>query len=98
MYIKANVEYQPKTRKDFLVDEINPGKVFTISALSELYIYTKTVRAEKNIHVVKFDSTVLNGLIAKDPKLNYILMRNVANAAKERLGYTRVQLAAAWAK
>jgi hypothetical protein len=48
--------------------------------------------------VVKFDSTALNGLIEKDPKLNCIMMRNIANAAMERLAYTRVQLAAAWAK
>jgi CRP-like cAMP-binding protein len=98
LYFKTNVEYQPKSRKDFLVGEINPGEVFAISALVEPYIYTTTVQADKNSQVVKFDATALNGLIEKDPTLNCILMRKIASAAMERLASTRVQLAAAWAK
>jgi CRP-like cAMP-binding protein len=98
LYFEGNVEYQPKTRKDFLVGEINPGEVFAISALIAPYVYTTTVRADKNCQVVKFDATALNGLIEKDPKLNCTLMQNIANVAMERLAYTRVQLAAAWAK
>ena len=98
LYFKASVEYQPKTRKDFLVGEINPGEVFAISALIEPYIYSTTVRADKNCRVLIFDSAALNGLIEKDPKLDCILMRKIAGAAMERLAYARVQLAAAWAK
>lgn len=98
LYFGTNVEYQPKSRKDFLVGEINPGEVFAISALIEPYTYTTTVRADKNSQVVKFDSSALNGLIEKDPTLNCLLMRKIAGAAMERLASTRVQLAAAWAK
>jgi CRP-like cAMP-binding protein len=95
IYFEENVEYQPKTREDFLVGEINPGEVFAISALYAPYVYTTTIRADKNYQVVKFDATALNGLIEKDPKLNCTLMHNIANVAMERLAYTRVQLAAA---
>lgn len=98
LYFNTNVEYKPKVIKDFLVGEINPGEVFAISALIEPFTYSTTVRADKNCQVVKFDSTALNGLIEKDPKLNIILMRKIAAAAMERLASTRVQLAAAWAK
>ncbi len=98
LYFEANVEYQPKTRKDFLVGEINPGEVFAISAIIEPHIYSTTVRADKNCQVVKFDSAALNELIEKDPGLNCTLTRKIAMAAMERLAYARVQLAAAWAK
>ncbi len=98
LYFEANVEYQPKKRKDFLVGEINPGEVFAISAILEPHIYSTTVRADKNCQVVKFDSTALNKLIEQDPGLNCVLTRKIAIAAMERLAYARVQLAAAWAK
>jgi CRP-like cAMP-binding protein len=98
LYYKSEEEFYPKTRKDFLVGEINPGEVFAISALVEPFKYTATVRAEQDSRVVKFDSTAVNGLIEKDPRLYCILMREIAKAAMERLAFARVQLAAAWAK
>ena len=98
LYYKSGEEYQPKTRKDFLVGEINPGEIFAISALVEPYIYTATVRAEKVSRVLKFDSKALNSLIEKDLRLYSLLMREIIKAAMERLGFARVQLAAARAK
>lgn len=98
LYYKSEEEFRPETRKDFLVGEINPGDIFAISMLVEPYIYTATVKAERDSRVVKFDSEGINSLIQKDPRLYCVLMREIAKAAMERLDFARIQLAAAWAK
>jgi len=98
LYYLSEDEFHPKTRKEFLVGEINPGEVFAISAFIEPYIYTTTVRVDKTSRVIKFDSTALYELIKNDPRLNCILMQKIAKAMMERLTFVRVQLAAAWAK
>jgi CRP-like cAMP-binding protein len=98
LFYKSEEEFRPQTRRDFLVGEINPGEIFAISTLIEPYKYTATVKAEKDCHLVRFDSAGINELIAKDPQIYCMLMREVAKAAMERLAYARIQLAAAWAK
>jgi len=98
LYYISEDEFHPEFRKEFLVGEINPGEVFAISAFIEPYIYTATVRADKDSHVLKFDSSALNKMIEKDTRLNCMLMRKIALAVMERLTFVRVQLAAAWAK
>ncbi len=98
LYYKSEEAFHPKTRKEFMVGEINQGEVFAISALVEPYTNTATVRAEKECQVVKFDAIELKKLIEKDPKLYCKLMREIAKAAMERLAFARIQLAAAWAK
>jgi CRP-like cAMP-binding protein len=98
LYYKSEEEFNPSSRRDFFVGEINPGEVFAISVFVEPYKYTSTVRAEQDCRVIKFDSTELNKLIEQDPRLYCILMKETAKAAMERLAYARVQLAAAWAK
>jgi CRP-like cAMP-binding protein len=98
LYYKSEEEFNPSSRRDFLVGEINPGEVFAISVFVEPYKYTSTVKAEQACRVIKFDSVEINKLVEKDPRLYCILMRETAKAAMERLAYARVQLAAAWAK
>lgn len=98
LYYKSEEEFHPKARKVFLVGEINPGEVFAISVLVEPYKYTATVKAELKSRVVRFDSSGINALIERDPRLYCVLMREIAKAAMERLTFARVQLAAAWAK
>ena len=98
LFYKSEEEFYPKSRKDFLVGEINPGEVFAISVLVEPFKYTATVKTEHKSRVVKFDSAEINRLIEKDPRLYCTLMREIAKAAMERLAFARIQLAAAWAK
>jgi len=97
LYYKSEEEFHPETRKEFLVGEIDPGEVFAISTLIEPFIYTSTVKAEKDCSVVKFSSVEIKKLVDKDPRLNCALMKGIAKAAMERLSYARIQLAAAWA-
>ncbi len=98
LFYKSEEEFHPKTRKEFLVGEINPGEVFAISSLVEPYLNTATVKAEKDSHVIRFNAAEMKKLIEKDPRLYCMLMREIAKAAMERLAYARIQLAAAWAK
>ncbi len=98
LYYKAEEEFNPKTRKNFLVGEVNPGEIFAISVLVEPFLYTATVKAEKDSRVIRFESDGIKRLVEKDPRFYCILMREIAKAAMERLAFARVQLAAAWVK
>lgn len=88
-------EINTELRKDFFISEINPGEPFGISALIDPYHYMGAVRATCASRVLKFDAVGLRALCALDPRIDAILMRQIAKAAMSRLNDTRVQLAAA---
>ncbi len=94
---KSEEEFYPKKTKVFSVGEINPQEVFAISALIEPYEYNATATVTKDGRAIKIDAKALRELIEQDIQLGYILMHQIAKTAMERLAYTRVQLAAAWA-
>jgi CRP-like cAMP-binding protein len=97
LYYRSEEEFYPKTRKDFHIGEINPGEVFGISALFEPYNLNATARADQASTLIRFDAKSLRQLMDDDLSLGYRIMLNAAKALMERLGATRVQLAAAWA-
>jgi CRP/FNR family cyclic AMP-dependent transcriptional regulator len=78
-----------------LVGSIAPGEVYGVSSLIEPYRYTATARATMPVKVIELDGVALRGLVEKDPRLGYVMMRNVSIAVLERLRYTQVELAAA---
>ncbi len=98
LYYRSEKEKEHGTRKELLAGVIDSGDVFAISGLIEPYIYTATVRAARNSHVIKIDAAALRALMGQKCEMGYVLMRQIAKAAMERLKYTRVQLAAAWAE
>ena len=77
--------------------EINPGEVFSISALVEPHVLTSTGRSNGESRVIRLAVEDLNAAFAQDPKLECLIVRCVAEAAMDRLSSTRVQLAAAYA-
>ena len=97
LYYKSEEEYHPKASKEFSVGEINAGEIFAVSSLINPYVLNATARAAKPCKLVKFDAVGLRDLFEKDPKMGYIAMHQVTKSIMERLAYTRVQLAAAWA-
>lgn len=97
LYYKSEEKYRPQNKKEFLVGTINPGEVFAISALIEPYIYSATARVSRDGKAIKIEANGLRALCNQDCKMGYTLMQQIAKAAMERLAYTRVQLAAAWA-
>jgi CRP/FNR family transcriptional regulator, cyclic AMP receptor protein len=98
LFYRSEKADQQKQRKELLAGVINSGDVFAISGLIEPYVYTATARVAKNSRVLKIDAVALRNLMANKCEMGYALMHQIAKAAMERLGYTRVQLAAAWAE
>lgn len=94
---KSEEEYHPKTRKVFPVGDINPGELFGVSALIEPFKYKTAATATADSRIVKIDAAGLRRLVAADSQMGYELMHQIARVIAERLAYTRVQLAAAWA-
>jgi CRP-like cAMP-binding protein len=84
-------------QKELSVGEINPGEIFGISALIDPYVLSASGRASKPSKFLKIEAQALRKLFAQDPNAGYLAMQQVAKALLERLDYTRVQLAAAWA-
>jgi CRP/FNR family cyclic AMP-dependent transcriptional regulator len=78
-----------------LVGSIAPGEVYGVSSLIEPYRYTATVKATVPVKVLEMDGVALREMVEKDPRLGYVMMRNVSIAVLERLKYTQVELAAA---
>ena len=97
LFYGSQEEYHPTTRKEFPVGEINPGEIFAISTLIKPYMLKATARAAQDLRVIKFNATKLRDLMGADPTLGCVLMKQIAEVAMERLAYTRIQLAAAWA-
>jgi CRP-like cAMP-binding protein len=89
--------YHPKTKKEFLVGEINPGDIFGISSLAYPYILNATARVSRSAKYIEIDAAALRKLLDDDPSMGYFAMQQVTKVLIERLAYTRVQLAAAWA-
>ncbi len=77
------------------ISEVNPGEPFAISALIPPHILKHTARAATPVHVIRIAAAPLRELCNRNMRLCCALMRRVAEAAMERLEYTRVQLAAA---
>ena len=78
-----------------LVGSIAQGEVYGVSSLIEPYRYTATVKATLPVCVLEIDGLALREMVEKDPRMGYVVMRNVAIAVLERLKYTQVELAAA---
>jgi len=94
---KSQEEYHPKASKIFSVGEINPGEIFSLSSLIEPYVLNATARASRPSRMVKIEAQALRNLLNSDPSMGYVAMQQITKALLERLAYTRVQLAAAWA-
>jgi CRP/FNR family transcriptional regulator, cyclic AMP receptor protein len=77
------------------IGEVNPGEPFAISALITPHMLKHTARAGTTIHAIKIVASPLRAMCEKDTRVGYQVMRRVAEAAMERLHFTRVQLAAA---
>ena len=90
-------ENLPALRKDFLIGTINPGDVFSISAMIEPYVLTSTAVTTQPCTVLKIDALALRDLCDQDHDLAYGLQKQLARTTMQRLHATRVLLAAATA-
>jgi len=89
------VPVRPELRKEFYIEDLNPGEPFGIAAVLDPYVYNGRVLARSQSRVLKMEAPGLRALCELDARLAGIMMRQVAKAAMSRLDHTRVQLAAA---
>jgi CRP/FNR family transcriptional regulator, cyclic AMP receptor protein len=97
LFFKADGKNQAGSGKEFSVGEINPGEIFAISSFIEPYILNAGARTSQNSKIVKINAEALRAMFENDCQLGYKTMHQITKALMERLTYTRVQLAAAWA-
>lgn len=97
LYYKTEDPFRPKGSKEFSVGIINPGEVFSVSSLIDPYVLNATAKASEPSKYVKMDAVSLRKMMEEDHQLGFLLMQQVTKVLMERLAYTRVQLAAAWA-
>ncbi len=97
LFYRAEEAYPQDMLHEFSVGEILPGEVFGISALIDPYILNASARSLLEARLVRIPALDLRKLIEGDPLLGYVAMQQVAQVLIQRLSYTRVQLAAAWA-
>lgn len=90
-------EYHPKNVKTLPVGEINPEEVFGVSSLIEPFHYNASAITSQDSKILVTDAKALRELVEQDTQLGCKLMQQIAKAVMERLVYTRIQLAAAWA-
>jgi len=96
LYYEVQDEHDPSLHKEFLVGEINPGEPFGLSAaIEQQRTLTATAKVTKAGKAIKIDAAELCDLCDADPQMAYVLMSQIAKATMERLGFVRVQLAAA---
>jgi CRP-like cAMP-binding protein len=82
-------------RKDFFIEDFNPGEPFGISAVLEPYVYLGRVEIRSRSRLLRMDGPRLRELCEIDSGIGPVMMRQIAKAAISRLTQTRVLLAAA---
>lgn len=97
LFYQSKEEYYLRTHKEFMVGDINPGEVFSISAMLEPYILNAGARLTQPSRYITIDAGALRTMFTTDYPLAYHMMVQISKVLMERLVYTRVQLAAAWA-
>jgi CRP-like cAMP-binding protein len=97
LYHPVGSLHTPGESTEVVVCEINPGEVFSISALIEPHVLTSTGRSTGISRVIRLAVEDLKLAFEEDARLECMMVRCVAEAAMGRLNSTRVQLAAAYA-
>lgn len=97
LFIKSEEPSDPHSKREFTVGEINQGEIFGISSLIEPYTFNVTARSSSDCTYIFFEGAALKAYMENDPQFSCFLMTQAAKLLLERLYWTRVQLAAAWA-
>lgn len=97
LFYTARSETPGHTDKELSVGDINPGEVFSISSLIEPYVLSASARAAQPSRIIKIDAPTLRQMFKEDCTMGFLGMSQISKALMERLAYTRIQLAAAWA-
>lgn len=83
----------PDAVTEHFIGELHPGEPLGISALLEPYTYRGRVRCRGTARLLRVDAPGLRALCELDRRLGFVMMRQVAHAAADRLAATESQLA-----
>ena len=97
LYYYGAEDLPSDSNRGILVGMINPGEPFAISAVIEPHVFTSTAWTAKPGRAIKIEAGRLRELFEQDRSLAFLLTRQAARAAIDRLNTARVQLAAALA-
>jgi len=85
---------RPEAIETSFVGSIATGEPFGISAFLEPYRLTASALAHGPIQTIAIDAAGLRALCELSCHLGYTIMRQIARALAERLGFARIELAA----
>lgn len=97
LYYTASPETSDQVEEGILVDNVNPGEPFSISAVIEPHILSSGAYVAQPSQIIKIDAHALRALFEINRHMAYLLTCQATKVAIERLCATRVQLAAALA-
>ncbi|HEX9012723.1 MAG TPA: cyclic nucleotide-binding domain-containing protein [Anaerolineaceae bacterium] len=93
-FLEVDDPNNPANHKEYYLDDLELGEVFGISAMVELKVHTTTARANRKSKLVRIDGAGLENLCELNPRLGYLLMKEMSNTLLNRLHQDRIQLAA----
>ena len=85
---------QPSGIVEVTVHTVEPGEVFGWSAVVEPHIYTGSARCTERTVDICIKGSNLTDLFEQNPRMGYIIMRNLSSAVSSRLADTRQKLTA----
>ncbi len=88
-----DLSYTITENKEVPICDIDVGEPFGISTIIEPNILTSTARSNGESRVLRFKKDGLSRLMAEDPRLELLLLRQLAKTAIQRLNAVRTQLA-----
>ncbi len=93
---KVDIVYTLGDDRQVVVDTLSaPGDILAWSALLEPHRLTGSGVARTEVKVVRLDGPGLRQICVDNPAYGYVMMTEVAKTLRDRLGSTRIQLAAA---
>ncbi len=78
----------------FYLEDVNPGELFSLSAISGSETHTTTTYASRGGRLIRIEASRLMAICEANPQLGFTLMKSIVAGVLDRLHQDRVLLAA----
>lgn len=85
---------RPSGVAEVTVHTVGPGEVFGWSAVVESHIYTGSAKCTERTEDICIKGSDLTDLFEQNPRMGYVIMKNLSSAVSSRLAETRQKLTA----
>ena len=92
--VESKIPDVPHGRKEIIVATLKDGETFSWSALMKRKV-TATIRTMEPTKSIEIDASALLGLCEKNPRIGYVIMKNLAQVISSRLTRHRLALLSA---